>query len=228
MNDGEGKAVEVPQVIPEGTSVVEDVPENPVDLGELDEELIDAALEELPPVPETAVVELATPADPNPSTQSGTVEKNPVGRPSVYSQELADKICHELSEGKSLRKVCLSEDMPDASTIFRWLRTNEEFCKQYARAKEESADAMAEEILDLSDGAIGVIKGGAEKKSGALAQAVRLQVDTRKWLMSKMKPKRYADHLDLTSKGDKIIGNSIVFGDFKKEVPAPTDEANSQ
>lgn len=135
----------------------------------------------------------------------------PIGRPSIYTQELADKICEQLSRGISLRTVCLAEEMPDAATIFRWFRTNEEFCKQYARAKEESADAMAEEILDLSDGAIDIIKKGAEKKSSALGQAVRLQVDTRKWIMSKMKPKKYGDKLDLTSDG-KVLPTPIYNG----------------
>lgn len=139
-----------------------------------------------------------------------------MARPSDYTQELADRICHLLSEGVSLRTVCLGEDMPSRQTVFTWMRTHKEFLDQYARAKEESADAMAEDILDLSDGAIDVIKHGAEKKSGALAQAVRLQVDTRKWFMSKMKPKKYADKLDLTTNGKDIP--TPIYGGSAKEV----------
>ncbi|MEI6580814.1 MAG: hypothetical protein WCO07_01435 [bacterium] len=124
-------------------------------------------------------------------------QKNKGGRPTKYTKELADRICSKLAEGISLRTICLGEDMPEKEAVFRWIRTYPEFQLQYAHAKEESADAMSEEILDLSDGAIAVIKGGAEKKSSALAQAVRLQVDTRKWIMSKMKPKKYGDKLAL-------------------------------
>src|SRR6185369_16989357 len=133
-----------------------------------------------------------------------------MGRPTDFTQELADRICAELAEGKSLRSVCLAEEMPDKSTVFRWLRRNNDFQDQYARAKEEAADALAEEILDLSDAAISVIKSGAEKKSGAYAQAVRLQVDTRKWIMSKMKPKKYGEALDLTTKGGEIKNVNII------------------
>lgn len=140
-----------------------------------------------------------------------------MARPSIYTQELANRICEQLSQGISLRSVCREEYMPDAASVFRWLSEKKEFCEQYARAKEESADAMAEDILELSDGAIGVIKSGAEKKSGALAQAVRLQVDTRKWIMSKMKPKKYADKLDLTTNG-KDIPTPIYGGSATKEV----------
>jgi hypothetical protein len=126
------------------------------------------------------------------------------GRPSSYTQEIADKICHELATGKSLRTVCAPDDMPAISTIFNWFRAYPEFLEQYARAKQESADAMGEDILDIADETISVIKKGAEKKSSALAQAQRLRVDTRKWLMSKHKPKKYGEKLDLTTDGEKL------------------------
>jgi hypothetical protein len=145
------------------------------------------------------------------------------GRPTLYTQDLADRICQELSEGRSLRSICLQDDLPDARTVFRWLRTNAEFCQQYARAKEESTDAMSEDILALSDGAIDVIKGGAEKKSSALGQAVRLQVDTRKWIMSKMKPKKYGDKLDMTSDGKAITVELISYAK-----PKPADNTATE
>ena len=143
-----------------------------------------------------------------------------IGRPTKYSPDIALQICIYLGEGESIRRVCEREDMPAMSTVFLWLKDNKEFSEQYARAKEAAVEAMAEEILDLSDGAIGVIKGGAEKKSSALAQAVRLQVDTRKWLMSKLKAKKYGDKVDLTSDGKAIEGNTIVFKNFNG---TPTD-----
>lgn len=123
--------------------------------------------------------------------------KNKGGRPSKYSQEIADRICDQLSEGISLRTVCLADDMPDKQTVFSWIRKHKEFLDQYARAKEESADAMAEEILDIAD----------EKESDV--QRSRLRVDTRKWIMSKMKPKKYGEKLDVTSGGEKLA-NSLT------------------
>jgi hypothetical protein len=141
------------------------------------------------------------------------------GRPTIYTEELAENICSQLAEGISLRTICLQEGMPDKATVFRWLRINKQFCDQYARAKEESTDAMSEDILFLSDGAIAVIKGGAEKKSSALGQAVRLQVDTRKWIMSKMKPKKYGDKLDMTSDGKAITVELISYAKPKPTEP---------
>lgn len=131
-------------------------------------------------------------------------KRNKAGRPTLFSQELADLMCHQLAQGISLRTVCKADDMPAISSVFNWFRTQPKFLEQYARAKEESADALAEEIIDISDESLKVIKKGAEKKSGAYAQAQRLRVDTRKWIMSKMKPKKYGDKIDMTTNGKDL------------------------
>jgi len=126
---------------------------------------------------------------------------NPVGRPSDFSQELADRICSELAIGKSLRSVCKSDDTPEISTIFRWLREKEEFSKQYAKAKEESADALLEETMDIADdGSNDWMETNdpdnpGYRINGESIQRSRLRVDTRKWAMSKLKPKKYGEKL---------------------------------
>jgi hypothetical protein len=111
------------------------------------------------------------------------VTKPKTGRPSAYTQELADSICARLAEGMSLRTICKADDMPDASTVFRWLRTKPGFCEQYTRAKEESAEALSEDMLEIAD-----------DKEGD-PQRDRLRIETRKWLASKLKPKKYGDKL---------------------------------
>lgn len=116
-----------------------------------------------------------------------------MGRPSDYTQELADAICAQLAEGISLRTVCKAEEMPDASTVFRWLRSKPEFCEQYTRAKEESAEAFSEDMLEIAD-----------DKTGDPTRD-RLRVDTRKWLASKLKPKKYGEKVETTHEaGDSL------------------------
>jgi len=141
---------------------------------------------------------------------------NPVGRPSDYTQELADDLCRQFALGHSMRKVCVNEDMPAMTTIFRWLRTKEEFKQQYETAKDEAADLMVEEINDIADNSTNdymanrVEMAEMEDKTigelseseisnliGRLApehiQRSRLRVDARKWTASKLKPKKYGD-----------------------------------
>ena len=136
------------------------------------------------------------------------------GRPSKYSKELGDRICDKLSEGNSLRTVCLDDDMPDKATVFRWLRTNKEFCDQYRYAKDESADADLETIEDIGDLAIEHSEEADPKAASAVVNAYKLKADNLKWAMSKKKPKKYGDKVDLTSGGEIIKGNTIILKDF--------------
>lgn len=143
----------------------------------------------------------------------------PGGRPSTYTQELADKICEEIALGSSLRTVLTGDDMPAMSAVFRWLREHEEFREQYARATEERTEAMSEDILDIADDGTNdyMETDKGTQYNGDSVQRARLRVDTRKWLMSKMKPKKYGDKIDMTSGGEKIESNTIVFTDFKHD-----------
>jgi hypothetical protein len=144
--------------------------------------------------------------------------KNVGGRPSNYTDELAAEICAQLADGYSLRSVCRADDMPDKATVFRWLGATHEdgtykypsFRDQYARAKQEAADAMAEEILDIADDGVNdwMEKEYGNRRewvvNGEALQRSRLRVDTRKWLMAKMKPKKYGDKIDMTTNGKDL------------------------
>ncbi len=133
-----------------------------------------------------------------------------IGRPEVFTQELADRVCAFIAEGMSMRSVCRNDDMPGMTTVFKWIRTNEEFAKQYARATEERTEALGEEILDIADDGSNdfmlITKGDKEYnvEDREVTNRSRLRVDTRKWIMSKMKPKKYGDRIDLTTNGKDI------------------------
>jgi transposase-like protein len=117
----------------------------------------------------------------------------PAGRPTDYTQEKADAICHMLSDGMSLRSVCRQDGMPEAKTVFNWMRRFPEFLQQYARAKDESADALVEQMMDIADDEPPRLESGAI--DNAAVQHQRLRVDVRKWAASKLKPKKYGDKL---------------------------------
>jgi len=70
-------------------------------------------------------------------------------------------------------------------TLWKKLNSSDSILAQYARAKEQQADLLAEEMLEISDD---------EPDSNR----ARVKIDTRKWIASKLKPKRYADKLDMT------------------------------
>lgn len=132
-----------------------------------------------------------------------TNEKRPASR-SAFTQELADVICERIATGESLRAICNDEGMPSKSTIFKWLNGFDAFSDQYARAREAGMEALADEILEIADSQEGDIlktEDGRELVNHDAIQRARLRVDTRKWLMSKIAPKRYGDKLDLNHSG---------------------------
>lgn len=117
---------------------------------------------------------------------------NPKGRPSVYSQAVADRICEEIVIGRSLRSICQDKDMPSIASVIKWLREKDDFSSQYARAKEEQADTITDDMEDIArDNTIDVARA-------------RLIIDTRKWAASKLKPKKYGDKLDMTTNGKDL------------------------
>ncbi len=157
-----------------------------------------------------------------------------VGRPTTYTQELADKICQELALGYSMRTVCSADDMPAMSTVFKWLREKEGFSEQYEKAKQESTDAMAEDVLDIADDGTNdwINKENDDGESYTVLnseniQRSRLRIDTRKWLMSKMKPKKYGEKLDMTSLGEKITGVVILPAKIENPLATTTETSDS-
>ena len=129
--------------------------------------------------------------------------KNKGGRPSIYTQALADRICAELAVGKSMRTVLKMDGMPVMDTVFRWLREKPEFSEQYAKAKAEAADALVEEMIDIADSGTNDWMENNDpnnpgyRVNGEHIQRSRLRVDTRKWIAAKLKPRKYGEKLDM-------------------------------
>lgn len=120
-----------------------------------------------------------------------------MGRRSDYTEELAEVILDAIMDGRSLREICQSDDMPDRRTVLRWLEANAEFAAKCARAREAQADLMDEKILAVADAC-----------TVETAQADRVKIAAYQWRASKLKPKVYGDKLDVESKGTL----TVVFG----------------
>ena len=118
------------------------------------------------------------------------------GRPTTYTETLAAEILGQISEGRSLRSICMSDDMPACSTVFLWLTKHPDFSEKYAKAREEQADAIADECIDIAEHEPDVARA-------------RLKIDTRKWFASKMKPRKYGERVtqELVGSGGGPIQN---------------------
>ena len=117
---------------------------------------------------------------------------------SSFTQEMADIICEKIAKGESLRKICLDKDTPSHTTILKWLREIDGFASQYARAREDQAEFYLDEIIAISDESSQdkiANEDGTERTDSEAIQRSKLRVDTRKWAMAKLAPKKYGDKI---------------------------------
>ncbi|HUD05807.1 MAG TPA: hypothetical protein VMR18_02760 [Candidatus Saccharimonadales bacterium] len=119
---------------------------------------------------------------------------NKLGRPTKYSETLADDICERIAKGKSLINIC-SELNLSYTQVMVWLKNYTYFTDNYARAREAQADWYADEIISVIDNA---------KSDRNEIERARIKVEALKWVASKLKPKKYGDKLDLTSNGERV------------------------
>ncbi len=116
------------------------------------------------------------------------------GRPSSYSHQVADEICRRIAEGEPLTKICKDPKMPAYRTVLGWRVSDAgdgSFLHMYARAREDAADTLADEIRELAQR---VERGDLDPNAG------RVAIDALKWIASKLKPRAYGDKLELSAK----------------------------
>lgn len=123
-----------------------------------------------------------------------------MGRQTIYNRDTADAILLRLQSGEALAQICRDKDMPVRSTVSLWRQQDiDGFADRYARAREEQAHVLAEQLLEVADdGSNDWMKANDPNNPGYLAngehiQRSRLRYDARKWLASKLLSKVYGD-----------------------------------
>lgn len=145
----------------------------------------------------------------------------PRGRPTTYTQAIADKICVLMRTGKTLLAICREDEtLPPSSTIRTWAAEDRSgFFAQYARAREVGIDAMVDEMLSLAFDETGDVDDDG-KWSHANVQRSRLKTDVIRWYVSKIAPKRYGEKIDHTVGGEgggPIVVQIIKFAPEKED-----------
>lgn len=140
------------------------------------------------------------------------------GRPIEWTpekkQNAIDEIFYQIiEENKSLNSIIKNSDretIPSTFTFFQWLKEDAELAKNYTRACEIRAEKIFDEMLEIADTTVeGVVieiddNGRTKEKKGDMLGHRRLQIDARKWILSKMNPKKYSDKVDITTDGNEI------------------------
>jgi hypothetical protein len=130
-----------------------------------------------------------------------------MGRPSIFTQKIADRICIELADGKSLREICEADDMPARSSVYLWLIEHEVFSDQYRRARELQAETGVDEIIEIADDGrndwmerhVGDDVRWVE--NGEAIRRSQLRIHTRQWKAERLRPKVYGPKSALEMSG---------------------------
>jgi len=112
-----------------------------------------------------------------------------------------------MSVGQSLRKICQDKAMPSIVAVLGWVSDDREgFASQYARAADERTQHWADELVDIAD------DDSRDVQTPQAIQRDRLRTDTRKWLASKLLPKKYGDKTTLEHQGKDGEAINITIG----------------
>lgn len=139
------------------------------------------------------------------------------GRPSEYTQEIAEAICGYIAEGMSVANVAKQDGMPPARTIFSWLARGAgaggdaddpmSFLQQYTRARASRADARFEKVDEIMEQV-------ASKEIDPAA--ARVMLDAIKWQTGKENYSKYGEKVEVNNKHSGSVGFSLTINPVKK------------
>jgi len=131
------------------------------------------------------------------ATKKATKPEKPA-KPERDKDAICQAVLQGMRDGLSAFKACQAAGVPQ-STFNLWVDSDAKLAESYAHAREDLIERIANEVMELSDS--DVPETGDGKRDWQAIQQRKLQVDSRKWLLSKLAPKKYGDRLELA--GDK-------------------------
>lgn len=149
--------------------------------------------------------------------------KKKIGAPTVMTQEAKDKVCRMVSETSYGMRAISNKVGVSYTAVKEALRKDADFAAQYARAKQDQADVLADEIIEISDDStkdIDIITMGEIQVPMVNKEVImrsKLRVDSRKWLAAKLAPKKYGEAIQVDVTETKKV---VVTRKKKDDVPA--------
>jgi hypothetical protein len=159
-------------------------------------------------------------------------QEKKIGRPSSKTEDRANAIIDRIAEGESLRGICRDEEMPTVGTFLKWVAEDTILMKQYARAMELRAEVVFDEMQEIADDATNdfMDKQNQDGSIGDKAlnaehiQRSKLRIDTRKWILSRMNPKKYGDNSKLLLGNDPENPLTALMAQISGSTLKPNDD----
>jgi hypothetical protein len=130
-------------------------------------------------------------------------------RPCKRTPKMLEEIMDEIMSGKSLKAISKLKRMPSLTTMYRWMRDDEEFRKGYSNAVCVWSHAMILDALEIVD---------RPKASTTEVAADKLRYEARLKVAGMLNPKHYGDRSvqdepDKEDKLDKVIVEIVRSGE---------------
>lgn len=155
------------------------------------------------------------------------MSKKPHGRPTLYTDDLADEICEAIATGeKGLDHICADNDhFPIARNIYKWMFNNDDFRLKYLKAREAQAHLFAQRITDLkADVPTYIDKDGVERIDAGMLGRAKLEMDGLKWSAARLAPRHYGDRKEV----DMLTEQNVKMRDELEKLRADLDAKNQK
>lgn len=141
------------------------------------------------------------------------------------SAEVIGAICDRLALGESVSAVFRKPEpgYPSETTFWRWLNADPELKKLYEAGVERRSEKYAEEVVEITDAAGSVLlhpetgdpilrpDGTPVMVLDRVAiEHAKLRADARKWVASRLLPKRYGDRTTIAGDADNPLTVDIT------------------
>jgi hypothetical protein len=125
---------------------------------------------------------------------------------STYTTELADEICERIANGETLRAICRDAHMPSWVTVYTWRKTYPQFAERLALAREIGGDAIAEEIIEITDDTANdtVVTENGERPNTEWIARSKLRAEMRLKLLAVWFPRKFGQRIDVTTGGESM------------------------
>jgi hypothetical protein len=126
------------------------------------------------------------------------MRQEPFGRPTIFTDELANEIVERIASGDNILDICDEEGMPTRVTLWRWKKANKDFCNNIIEAEEEKTHIWQNEVVKIADNGTHDTKindNGNECEDKEWTNRSKLRVDARLKLMAMMNGRRYGQKI---------------------------------
>jgi hypothetical protein len=124
-----------------------------------------------------------------------SAQPEPIETQEEARQRITTAICDLIAEGQSLNHICSAvPGMPKKSTFLYWMAENSELADQYAQARDVQSDTCFDALQNKASEIVKLRLSEGWEPKDAISMA-KLEVDTEKWRLSKLQPRKYGDRI---------------------------------